>query len=88
MFIGVPRETLPGERRVAVLPDTVEKLLHSGFDVGVEAGAGQGTLTSDEAYATAGAEVIPDPVALYDKADVILKVKHCFGELTYKTIVN
>lgn len=75
MFIGVPRETLPGERRVAVLPDTVEKLLHSGFDVGVEAGAGQGTLTSDEAYATAGAEVIPDPVALYDKADVILKVK-------------
>lgn len=75
MFIGIPRETLPGERRVAALPDTVESLVQAGFKVGVETGAGMGALASDEAYERVGAAVIPDPVALYDQADVVLKVK-------------
>ncbi len=42
MFIGIPRETLPGERRVAALPDTVQSMVQSGFTIGVEAGAGRG----------------------------------------------
>ncbi len=75
MFIGIPRETLPGERRVAALPDTVQSMVQSGFTIGVEAGAGRGSFAADEAYAEAGAEVFADVVALYNKADVILKVK-------------
>ena len=66
---------LAGERRVAVLPDTVKKLVQSGFSVGVEAGAGLGSLADDDAYRTAGAEVFTDVLALYDKADLVLKVK-------------
>ncbi len=80
MFIGVPRETLPGERRVAALPETVRSLVQAGYTVGVEAGAGRGALAGDDAYREAGAEIIADPISLYNRSDIILKVKQpCFN---------
>ena len=80
MFIGIPRETLPGERRVAALPETVRSLVQAGYIVGVEAGAGRGALAGDDAYREAGAEVIADPISLYNRSDLILKVKQpCFN---------
>lgn len=75
MYIAVPREILPGEKRVAMLPDTVQKLVGAGHAVGVEAGAGQGVLADDGAYEQAGAEIVTDARTLYDRADVVLKVK-------------
>jgi NAD(P) transhydrogenase subunit alpha len=81
MYIAVPREILPGEKRVAMLPDTVHKLVGAGHEVGVETGAGRGVLVDDGAYKQAGAEIVVDARALYERADVVLKVKQpCFDE--------
>ena len=59
-LIGVPRETAPGERRVALVPKVVERLCGAGLSVVVEAGAGAGALIADERYEEAGA-TIGDP---------------------------
>ena len=58
--IGVPRETFPGEKRVATVPDVVEKLIKLGFAVTVESGAGDAANFSDDAYRAAGAEIVSD----------------------------
>jgi NAD(P) transhydrogenase subunit alpha len=55
--VGIPKETAPGERRVALVPETVAKLAAAGFDVVVEPGAGTAASFPDEAYAEAGATV-------------------------------
>src|SRR5918998_2085103 len=57
MKVGVPRETAPGERRVALVPEAVGKLTQSGFDVIVEPGAGTAAAFTDEAFRDAGAEL-------------------------------
>lgn len=75
MFIGVPREIMPGEQRVAALPSTVERLVKAGHTVGVETQAGTGALVEDSAFAEAGALVLPDAATLYERADLVLKVK-------------
>ncbi|MEV5540471.1 Re/Si-specific NAD(P)(+) transhydrogenase subunit alpha [Saccharopolyspora shandongensis] len=67
--VGVPRETVPGERRVALVPSVVERLCAQGLGVVVEAGAGQAALIPDEAFAKAGAS-IGDPWS----ADIVIKV--------------
>src|SRR5579875_474267 len=67
--VGVPRESLPGERRVALVPAVVRKLIAAGLDVVVEKDAGQGALIPDEAFVDAGA-TIGDPWA----ADALVKV--------------
>jgi NAD(P) transhydrogenase subunit alpha len=67
--VGVPRESRPGERRVALVPKVVEKLTGRGVDVVVEAGAGAAALMSDELFTAAGAK-IGDPWS----ADVVVKV--------------
>jgi NAD/NADP transhydrogenase alpha subunit len=59
-LIGVPRETFADEKRVATVPEVVERLLKLGFRVAVEAGAGAGANFSDEAYRAAGAEIAAD----------------------------
>lgn len=69
MIIGIPRESMPGETRVAATPQTVTQLLKLGYQVAVESGAGAASSFSDEAFAEAGAE-IGDPW----QADVVLKV--------------
>ena len=56
LLIGVPRESFPGEKRVATVPEVVEKLIKQGFRVAVEAGAGDAAQISDDAYRAAGAE--------------------------------
>ena len=72
MRIGVPRESKPGERRVAATPKTVEQLEKLGYTVAIESGAGSGASFEDEAYRAAGAEVVgPDDVW---SADIIFKI--------------
>ncbi len=73
--IGVPRETFPGEKRVATVPDVVEKLVKLGFKVAVESGAGDAANFSDEAYRAVGAEILPNAGALWAASDIVLKVR-------------
>jgi len=72
MRIGVPRETSPGETRVAATPASVEKLLGLGYEVAVEAGAGAEAAFPDAAYAAAGASVVDAGVVW--GSDVVLKI--------------
>jgi len=74
MQIGIPAETLPGEKRVASVPEVVEKLIKLGFKVAVESGAGDGATCSDEAYRAAGAEIIAGASQLWSTSDVVLKM--------------
>src|SRR6201995_4926153 len=66
MRIGIPRETTAGERRVALVPDTVRKLTGQGHEVIVELGAGAGALLADSQYEQAGAQLVAEPAAGYD----------------------
>jgi NAD(P) transhydrogenase subunit alpha len=72
MKIGVPKETAAGERRVALVPEVVKKLVAAEYQVVVERGAGDGALIPDEAFTEAGATLV-DTAAAYD-ADVVVKV--------------
>jgi proton-translocating NAD(P)+ transhydrogenase subunit alpha len=73
--IGVPREVFPGEKRVATVPDVIPKLAKLGFSVIVQSGAGEAASISDEAYAAAGAKVVPDAAAVWSGADIVFKVR-------------
>jgi len=75
MILGIPKEILPEERRVAALPESVRTYVEMGFEVIVESNAGGGVFRSDEEYVAAGARIVPDAAALYHRADVVLKVK-------------
>jgi len=74
MKIAVPKETRAGEHRVALAPESCKKLIQAGFDVAVEAGAGEAAFYPDAAYREAGAGVENDAAALLGSADVVLKV--------------
>src|SRR5690349_24182382 len=71
MRIGVPRETAPGERRVALVPEVVGKLVPAGFEVVVEGGAGEAASFPDGAYEEAGARIAED----WADADAVVKVQ-------------
>ena len=73
MKAAVVRETAPGERRVALVPDAIAKLAPAGIDVLVETGAGDGAWLPDSAYAEAGAAIV-GAGELYRTADVVLTV--------------
>ena len=75
MIIGIPKEIMPGERRVAATPDTVGKMTAAGAEVLVEAGAGEGSFFADDQYRAAGADVIRDAGDLFGTSELILKVK-------------
>lgn len=75
MRIGIPKEIMAGERRVAATPETVKAYIAAGWEVEVERGAGEGTFVPDDAYANAGAKMSSDLDGLYARAQVILKVK-------------
>ena len=75
LLIGIPKEIMQGERRVAVIPDTVAQMVKEGAVVLVEKGAGQGAFFTDEDYQKQGAKIIDDVTELYAQADIILKVK-------------
>jgi NAD(P) transhydrogenase subunit alpha len=74
MKVAIAKEIEVGERRVALIPDIVARLVKQGIEIWVEAGAGEGSFFSNEAYAEAGAKIIPDPLVLWGEADVLLKV--------------
>ena len=74
LMIGIPRETAAGEKRVATVPEVVEKLVKLGFKVAVESGAGDAANCSDEAYRAAGAEIINGAAALWSASDIVFKV--------------
>lgn len=72
MRIGIPKERLPNETRVAATPKTVEQLLKLGFSVAIESGAGQLASFDDKAFAQAGADIV-DGNAVW-QSEIILKV--------------
>jgi NAD(P) transhydrogenase subunit alpha len=74
MKIGVARETAPGERRVALVPDALAKLTATGAEVLVESGAGLGALIPDSAFVDAGATIVSTD-ELYKSADVVVRVQ-------------
>jgi H+-translocating NAD(P) transhydrogenase subunit alpha len=74
MKVGVVRETAPGERRVALVPEALSRLTAGGLEVLVEQGAGTGALIPDSAYEEAGAKVVSTD-DLYQQADVVLRVQ-------------
>jgi H+-translocating NAD(P) transhydrogenase subunit alpha len=74
MKVGVAKESAPGERRVALVPESIGKLTAAGLDVLVEQGAGAGAAIPDSAYADAGATVV-STVELYGQSDIVLRVQ-------------
>jgi H+-translocating NAD(P) transhydrogenase subunit alpha len=74
MQIGIPAETYAGEKRVATVPEVVEKLIKLGFKVTVESGAGEGANCNDDTYRAAGAEIIVGAAKLWAESDIVFKV--------------
>lgn len=75
MIVGIPKEIMGGEARVAAIPETVKKFVQAGMTVLVESGAGVNSFYYDEQYAAVGATLVNNPKELFEKADLILKVK-------------
>ena len=75
MIIGVPKETAPGERRVALTPDVLSKMEKLGHSMLVEPGAGAEAGLTDEAYVAAGATMAKDAADLWSRSDVVAKVR-------------
>jgi proton-translocating NAD(P)+ transhydrogenase subunit alpha len=73
MRIGVPKETAAGERRVALVPEVVDKLTAKGIDVVVQEGAGAGALLPDAAFVQAGAKMTADPAEVWG-SDVVIAI--------------
>ncbi|MCG8553722.1 MAG: NAD(P)(+) transhydrogenase (Re/Si-specific) subunit alpha, partial [Proteobacteria bacterium] len=72
--LAVLKERIPEEKRVAAIPENVAKYKELGFTVTVEAGAGEGSGHSDDAYREAGAEIESDRRALLQSASIVIKV--------------
>ncbi|HEX4914963.1 MAG TPA: Re/Si-specific NAD(P)(+) transhydrogenase subunit alpha, partial [Vicinamibacterales bacterium] len=75
MKLAVPRECRPGERRVAVTPENVARLIKMGFSVAVENEAGAAAAFGDDDYAAAGAEIVHGPREIWQAGDIVLKVQ-------------
>jgi NAD(P) transhydrogenase subunit alpha len=73
--LAVPKECRPGERRVAVTPENVARLIKMGFAVAVEHDAGAAASFGDDDYVAAGAEIVADPRAIWHTGDIVLKVQ-------------
>jgi NAD(P) transhydrogenase subunit alpha len=78
MVIGVPRESFPGERRVALVPAVIPNLAKAGYEVAVEAGAGLAAGYLDAEYAAKGAKLVPERAEVFRLADVVVQVL-CYG---------
>ena len=78
MIVGVPRETFPGERRVALVPAVVPTLKKAGIDVLVEAGAGVEAGYPDAGYAEKGAKIVGSRAEVFGAADIVVQVL-CYG---------
>ena len=80
MKIGAPKETAPGEARVALTPESAGRLQKLGYECIVESGAGTAASITDEAFEAAGVEVVASAAALWNNADVIVKVREPSAE--------
>jgi proton-translocating NAD(P)+ transhydrogenase subunit alpha len=78
VIIGVPKESYPGERRVALVPLVVPNLIKAGFEVVVETNSGTSAGYPDVLYTEKGAKILPDRAAVFAKADVVVQVL-CYG---------
>ena len=78
MIVGVPRESYPGERRVALVPAVVPSLAKGGFEVAVEAGAGIEAGYPDAAYEAKGAKIVAERAEVFRVADIVTQVL-CYG---------
>jgi NAD(P) transhydrogenase subunit alpha len=78
MIVGVPRETFPGERRVALVPAAIPNLKKAGLEVVIEAGAGVEAGYPDADYVAKGAQIVADRAEVFRTADIILQVL-CHG---------
>jgi len=75
MLIGIPKEIHDGEKRVATTPDVAEKLRNLGYQVAIEKGAGSAADYPDDAYREAGVEILETEREVWERADIILKVR-------------
>jgi H+-translocating NAD(P) transhydrogenase subunit alpha len=75
LLIGVPKETAAGEKRVATVPEVVEKLVKLGFSVAVESGAGDAANFADDTYRAAGATVKGSAAEIWGGSDIVFKVR-------------
>ena len=73
--IGVPKEVHPGERRVALTPDTAARLEKLGYRVAMEADAGAAAKFSDVAYKAVGVDIVDDAKSLWARSDIVIKVR-------------
>jgi NAD(P) transhydrogenase subunit alpha len=78
VIVGVPKESYPGERRVALVPVAVPNLIKAGIEVIVETGAGDQAGYPDAAYVDKGAKIVPDRAAVFSSADIVVQVL-CYG---------
>lgn len=78
MIVGVPRESFPGERRVALVPAVVPNLTKAGFEVLVEVGAGAGAGYPDAEYVSKGARIVASRPEVFRAADIVVQVL-CYG---------
>lgn len=74
MKIGVPKEILPGETRVAASPDSVKKFTALGVEILIQSGAGEAASMTDDMLERAGARIVADAATLYGEADMVFKV--------------
>ncbi|WP_376697427.1 Re/Si-specific NAD(P)(+) transhydrogenase subunit alpha [Wenzhouxiangella sp. EGI_FJ10305] len=80
MKVGAPKETAPGEARVALTPESAGRLKKLGYECLVEKGAGLAASFTDQAYKDAGVEVVDSAEALWQQADIIVKVREPSNE--------
>ena len=78
MIVGVPKESYPGERRVALVPVAIPNLIKAGLEVIVETGAGEQAGYPDALYVDKGAKIVPDRAAVFSTADIVVQVL-CYG---------
>jgi len=78
VIVGVPKESYPGEQRVALVPVAIPNLTKAGLEVIIEAGAGEQAGYPDALYAEKGAKIVPDRAAVFGTADIVLQVL-CYG---------
>ena len=78
MIVGVPRESFPGERRVALVPAAIPNLTKAGLQVVVEAGAGVAAGYPDADYVAKGAKIVPDRAEVFGAADIVVQIL-CYG---------
>ena len=78
MIVGVPRETFPGERRVALVPAVIPSLTKAGLEVVVETGAGAAAGYPDADYSAKGAKIASDRAEVFRAADIVVQIL-CYG---------